>query len=171
MVTTTPTTEFDGRYSSPDAIARSWDEAEATLQNAEVYWLTTIRADGRPHVTPLIGIWQDGALHFCTGAGEQKTSNLKNNASCALTTGCNRLNEGFDIVVHGDAVQMTDEARLQRLADAYPKKYEGWHFEVRDGAFVGDGGRALVFAVAPETVYGFGKGEPYSQTRWRFSPE
>jgi hypothetical protein len=28
-----------------------------------------------------------------------------------------------------------------------------------------------VFAVAQGIVFGFGKGEPFSQTRWRFSME
>jgi hypothetical protein len=33
---------------------------------------------------------------------------------------------------------------------------------------VGHGGAALVFEVRPVKVLGFGKGETYSQTRWRF---
>jgi len=56
---------------------------------------------------------------------------------------------------------------LQRLADQWKAKYD-WHFDVRDGAFYGDGGRAEVFEVRPTKVLGFGKGEPFSQTRWRF---
>jgi len=38
---------------------------------------------------------------------------------------------------------------------------------VRDGAFYGEGGRAEVYEVNP-TAFGFGKGETFSQTRWRF---
>jgi hypothetical protein len=41
---------------------------------------------------------------------------------------------------------------------------------MRDGAFhhqQGEG-RALVFEVAPVTAFGFGKGNEFSQTRWRF---
>ena len=30
-------------------------------------------------------------------------------------------------------------------------------------------GGAILYRVAPATVFGFGKGEEYSQTRWRFS--
>jgi hypothetical protein len=29
----------------------------------------------------------------------------------------------------------------------------------------------LVFRVAPSTVFAFGKGDVYSQTRWRFGPD
>jgi hypothetical protein len=72
------------------------------------------------------------------------------------------------MVVEGDAATVSDEATLRRIADAYESKYgSDWRFEVRDGAFFGEGGRALVYEAAPSTVFGFGKGE-FSQTRWRF---
>jgi hypothetical protein len=161
-------TTLDRRFSSDSAFATPWETGREALAQAEIYWLTTVRPDGRPHVTPLIAIWQDEAMHFCTGPEEQKAKNIIQNAHCIMTTGCNRLGEGLDLVVEGDATLVSDEARLQRLADAYQAKY-GWHFDVRDGAFSNDaGGRALVYAIVPQTVFGFGKGEPYSQTRWRF---
>jgi hypothetical protein len=51
----------------------------------------------------------------------------------------------------------------------YESKYGAdWHFDVRDGEFHAQGHDALVFAVAPAKVLGFGKGQ-YSQTRWRFA--
>lgn len=77
--------------------------------------------------------------------------------------------DGFDLMVEGTAVRVTDEVRLQELTRAYVEKYgDDWRFEVRDGAFVGDGGTALVFAVAPRTVFGFAKGDPFGRTRRRF---
>src|SRR5690606_33461228 len=130
----------------------------------------TVRPDGRPHVTPLLGAWVDEALHICTGPEEQKARNLRGNPHCVLTTGCNALHEGADLVVEGDAVRVTDDAALRRVAEAYEAKYGGeWHFDVRDGAFHHpDGGEALVYRVAPVTGFRFGKGDPYSQTRYRF---
>ena len=74
-----PTAEIDRRFSDPEAGATPWAEVARTLERAELYWLTTVRADGRPHVTPLIGVWHDGALHFCTGPREQKARNLEHN--------------------------------------------------------------------------------------------
>ncbi|MET9436989.1 pyridoxamine 5'-phosphate oxidase family protein [Streptomyces sp. NPDC006551] len=162
-------TSLDPRYSAPEARAAAWSEAVARLTGAEVFWLTSVRPDGRPHVTPLIAVWSEGALHFCTGPDERKARNLSANARVALTTGTNTLSEGFDVVIEGEAVRVTDEARLRALAGAYVDKYgPDWRFDVRDGAFVGDGGLALVFAVAPRTAFGFAKGEPFGQTRWRF---
>jgi nitroimidazol reductase NimA-like FMN-containing flavoprotein (pyridoxamine 5'-phosphate oxidase superfamily) len=171
MTVKEPVTELDTRFSSDDATATPWAQASERLEQAEVYWLSTVRPDGRPHVTSLLSVWLDGALYFCTGSSERKAKNLVGNAHCILTTGCNTLKEeGLDLVVEGDAVRVSDQARLQRVADAYESKYgSDWRFEVRDGAFNGhDGNIALVYEVAPTTAFGFGKGRSFSQTRWRF---
>lgn len=164
-----PVAELDARYSAEGARAPEWSDARARLAAAEVFWLSTVRPDGRPHVTPLLSVWLDGALHFCTGPDERKARNLAANPHCVLTTGCNALSEGLDLVVEGHAVRVTDEAKLVSLAGTYETKYgSDWHFDVRDGAFHGDGGEALVFEVAPVTAFAFTKGD-YAQTRWRFA--
>jgi general stress protein 26 len=169
-----PVGELDARFSSDGATPTTWADARRRLKAAEVFWLSTVRPDGRPHVTPLLSIWLDGALHFCTGPSERKAKNLERNAHCVLTTGCNALGEGLDLVVEGDAVRVTDETRLQRIADAYESKYGSeWRFTVRDGAFYPapeslgdtDPGEALVYEVAPNAAFGFAM---YSQTRWSF---
>jgi nitroimidazol reductase NimA-like FMN-containing flavoprotein (pyridoxamine 5'-phosphate oxidase superfamily) len=170
MASQQPTTDIDVRFSSPGAEARSWSEAEALLDAAQIYWLTTVRADGRPHVTPLLAIWLDGALYFSTGEEEQKARNIVANQHCVATTGCNTLNSGLDIVIEGTAQRVTDLADLQRLAALYESKH-GWTFIARDGALHGDDAgehRAIVYRIVPAKVLGFGKGEPFSQTRWRF---
>lgn len=168
MARTEPVGELDARYSSDDATPTEWAEARRRLEEAAVYWLSTVRPDGRPHVTPLLSVWLDDALYFCTGPAERKARNLARNPHCILTTGSNALNEGLDLVVEGDAAKVSDDTRLRRIADAYESKYGGdWHFDVREGAFHGQGGEALVFEVAPSRAFGFGKGV-FSQTRWRF---
>ncbi|WP_455356309.1 pyridoxamine 5'-phosphate oxidase family protein [Streptomyces sp. SYSU K217416] len=164
-----PLTELDTKYSSSDAEATPWFEAVRHLETAEIFWLSTVRPDGRPHVTPLLAVWVDDALYFCTGADERKARNLDANPNVVLTTGANALREGFDLVIEGEAVAETDEKSLQRAADRYEAKYSNeWHFDVRDGAFWAEGHRAEVFRVEPKTAFGFGK-NPYSQTRWRFA--
>lgn len=161
---------LDPRYSDPDALPPEWPEAEGLLAAAELFWISTVRPDGRPHVTPLPAVWADGALHFCTGPDERKARNLAANPHVTLTTGTNLWDTGYDLVVEGEAVRVSDDARLRDLAAAWERKYgDFWHFEVRDGHFHHGPGSALVFAVAPRTVFGFGKGRPFSQTRWRFA--
>src|SRR5437868_11563221 len=116
---TTPRTELDTRFSEPAAQPTSWEDTLEAIKHAEIFWISTVRADGRPHVTPLPAVWQDDSLHFCTGADEQKGVNLARNADCALTTGNNAWKTGLDVVIEGRARRVTDETRLHRLADAW----------------------------------------------------
>jgi uncharacterized pyridoxamine 5'-phosphate oxidase family protein len=164
------TTSLDRRYSSEQAQPTDWADARQRLREAETFWISTVRPDGRPHVTPLIAVWSGDALYFCTGPEERKALNLAENAHCVLTTGRDALNEGLDLVVEGDAVRVSDNAQLRELAREWEQKYgPDWHFDARDGAFHHESGQALVFEVAPTTAFGFAKGA-YGQTRWRFSP-
>ncbi len=160
---------LDRRFSDPDAVATTWEEARRALETAELFWITTVRADGRPHMVPLVAVWLDGVLHFCTGAEEQKAVNLQANPHVILATGCNTWDAGTDLIVEGDAVRVTDEQRLTRLARAWETKWDGrWRYRAENGAFHHDGGgTALVFGVAPIKVLAFGKGG-FSQTRHRF---
>jgi general stress protein 26 len=163
-----PSSALDSRFSDPDAESTSWDDAVRVLEAAQLFWITSVRADGRPHVTPLVAVWLDGAIHFCTGADEQKAVNLRTNQHVVLTTGCNDWRQGLDVVVEGTAVRETHDATLRRLADAWRTKWDGqWQFEARDGTFHHESGAALVFTVAPTKVLAFGKG-PYTHTRHRF---
>lgn len=167
---TPPVTTLDTRFSDPEAIATGWDDTRQALETSEIFWITTVRVDGRPHVTPLVAVWSDDALHFCTGVGEQKAVNLRGNAHVVLTTGCNDWERGLDVVVEGDAVRVTDDPALESLAEAWTRKWDGrWRYEVRDGGFRHPGGDepVLVFAVAPAKVLAFTKGA-FSHTTHRF---
>src|SRR6476659_7395110 len=140
MAPKAPVTELDARFGDA-TVATPWEEARRVIDEAELFWISTVRADGRPHVTPLPAVWDDGALHICTGAAEQKGVNLARNPHCALTTGNNTWKVGLDVVVEGAAERITDETRLQHLADAWESKYHGdWRFDVANGAFQHDGG-------------------------------
>jgi general stress protein 26 len=164
------TTELDERFSDPGADPTSWDETQRTLREAQLFWISTVRRDGRPHVTPLVAVWADGALYFCTGPEEQKAVNLKGNAQVALATGCNTWQDGLDVIVEGEAERVTDEALLGELAREWRGKWDGsWEFEpVADGfRHAGGEGIAHVFAVRPTKVLAFGKGG-FSHTRHSF---
>lgn len=176
-----PTTELDARYSSAlnprpgaeDVTPTDWAEAQRHLATAEIFWVSTVRPDGRLHVTPVIAVWHDGVLYFSTGPGEQKAKNLAHDGHCALTTGGNSLTEGLDLVVEGTAHPIADPAALEEVVAAYEAKY-GAHITSPEGTFHGIGdafreGKAMVFAVAPTTAYGFGRDSGvYSHTRWTF---
>jgi uncharacterized pyridoxamine 5'-phosphate oxidase family protein len=176
-----PAGELMADFSTPGSAPTPWSEASRVLQSAEIFWLTTVRPDGRPHVTPLVAVWVDDALHFCTGRTERKARNLEQNPACVLTTGTNLMSEGLDVVLAGAAERVTEEHALRRLAERWVCKYD-WHFDVRDGAFwetsgpgdLADGadeqnqGAADVFRVPPATIHAYGRGADYTATRWTF---
>ena len=167
-----PATALDPRFSDPAAEPASWERTGKVLDDAQMFWISTVRGDGRPHVSPLVGVWLDDVLYFSTGADEQKAVNLRANPQVVLTTGTSDWNAGLDVVVEGTARRVTGDALLRRLAQAWTTKWDGrWQFEARDGAFHHEGGgEALVFAVTPAKVLAFGK-EPFTHTRHDFSGE
>ncbi|OWY61678.1 hypothetical protein B7486_62525 [cyanobacterium TDX16] len=164
-----PTPELDERFGdATDPV--TWDQVESVLSDAEIFWLTTTKADGQPHVTPLIAPFVDGALHFCTGEREQKAKNLAHSTKVTmLTASGNRFDEGFDVVVEAEAVRITDEDRLRALAVAWVAQYgDEWAFDVADQAFASEeGGPAWVYRLEPRKVLAFTRGT-FSQTRFRF---
>jgi hypothetical protein len=118
---------------------------------------------------PLGVLWIDGAFYFNSGAGTRKAKNLARNPHCVLTVATNE----FDLVVDGDAVKVTDEAKLQHIADEYTR--QGWQPTVRDGALYAEYSAPSagpppwdVYEVRPATVFALGTAEPYGATRWRF---
>ena len=118
------TGKIDPRYGDASASAPPWSEIERLLTEAQLYWIVTVRADGRPHAVPLVGVWQDGAFAFCTGPEEQKQRNLDGNAHVAVTTGSTGAegwDVGKDVVVEGSAVRVTDGAALESLAAPGPR--------------------------------------------------
>ena len=169
MVDEVPGGELCAGFSSPGASASTWEDVLAVLSGAEVFWLTTVRPDGRAHVTPVLGAWVDGHFCFCTGPGERKAANLRDNPSCVATTGCNGL-DGLDVVIEGTAVVGSGREVRSAIADGLEAKYDG-HLRAPDGTWAGLGdsvrqGEVLAYRVAPRAVFAFGKGTEFSQTRW-----
>lgn len=163
-----PIAHFDSRFSEPEASAPAWTDVAALLEAAELYWITTVRADGRPHVTPLTGIWRENAFYFTTGPTEQKARNLCANTFVAVATGVNHWREGHDVVIEGVAERITEPATLTDLAAAYLTKYgDDWTFEPSEGGFgVGDQ-FSEVYRVHTSKALSFNK-NPHGQTRYRF---
>ncbi len=154
-----------------DVTTVPWDEAARRLADASTFWLATTGPKGDPHVRPILAVWVDGALHFVSSTSAQKWRNLERRPFCSASASANDL----DLVVEGNAVRVTDDARLQRVAQAYDSKYQ-WPIEIRDGAFYAEGAPTAgpppfhVYELQPTSVFGFGTDEAFADrsTRWRF---
>jgi general stress protein 26 len=171
---TPPVSKVDERFSQKDEVATPWETVRDVIESAELFWVTSVRANGHPHMTPLVAVWNDDALYFSTGEHEQKTLNLKTNPHVILSTGSNEWTSGMDVVVEGDAVRVSDNDKLTRLAQAWTTKWDGdWNYEVANGSFFHPGAdvekdeKVLVFEVRPTKVLSFTKGT-FNHTSHRF---
>jgi nitroimidazol reductase NimA-like FMN-containing flavoprotein (pyridoxamine 5'-phosphate oxidase superfamily) len=170
-----PVTTVDERFGAKGVGPTSWDDTRSAIESAELFWVTTVRPDGRPHVTPLVAVWVADALYFCFGEDEQKAVNLPHNQHVILTTGRNDWNEGIDVVVEGEAVRVVSREELERAAEVWRHKWDGdsWDYAVGTDSFHHRDGdkvleeKVLVFRVTPKKVFAFSKGQ-FSQTRHQF---
>jgi len=166
-----PIGKIDPAFSDPAASPTPWWEARQFLESAQIYWLSTVRSDGRPHVTPMAGVWVDDAMHVTTGDDEQRRRNLAANAHCVLTTGCSGMT-GTDVVVEADAEEVIDLGRLQVVVEAIASKYRNtFPYEVGDGHLkMKDRKDSVVrcYRLRAHKVFGFKKDDPVAQTRWDF---
>lgn len=146
-------------------------EPDAGGPNRHSCWLTTINADGGPHVTGLGALWTDGAFWFTTGAGSRKGRNLARDPRCALSVAVH----DFDLVVEGTAERVTDPATV--VARAAQWAAGGWPCRVDET------GTALtaeysapsagpppwhVYRIEPRSATVVLSAEPGGLTRFRF---
>lgn len=171
MIVEPTETRLAEQFSYPDAATTPWAEAVKDMTAAQIWWISTVRGDGRPHVTPLMTVLEAEGLYFCTGPNEQKAKNLAASPCVTLTTGVNTWDGGSDFVVDGRAVRVTDDKRLKQLADRWVEKYGvEWTYDVAEGTFRHHGadGEAWVFEVRPDKIYAYDR-ERGGATRFTFS--
>lgn len=148
----------------------TWADVVRHLDRTNTFWLATTRADGLPHVMPLLAVCVEGRMYFCAGPRTQKARNLARDPHCVLTT----TTPGLDIVVEGTAVLVTDQRTLEDAADVYRARY-GWDAEPRDGAFQGEGAPTAgppplnLYRLQPARAFGFGTDGSLNAMRWTFS--
>ena len=133
----------------------NWAWAEDQLTRSRNYWVATTRADGRPHVAPVWGVWHDGALWFSTGGESVKGRNLAERPDAVV-----HLESGDDCVI---LEGRPERAAVPKAADeAYAAKYDGIRLAGEDPA-------GPAFRLRPAIAFGWlEKDYPNTATRWRF---
>ena len=59
------------------------DDRDPGAPDRPTCWLTTINADGSPHVTSVGALWHSGSFWFQTGERTRKARNVARNPRCA----------------------------------------------------------------------------------------
>ncbi len=132
-----------------------WGFVEERMADAREYWVATVRPDGRPHLTPVWGLWVDGALFFGSGPQTRKARNLSENPNVAVRPEVEDV-----VIVEGMAEVLTDPdpALAERVHAASVAKY-GMGSHNIEGSYV----------VRPSVVFAWtGDGFPRTTTRWVF---
>jgi hypothetical protein len=179
MATTEPTTKnLADLY---QLAALDWDDVRRTLEtnldqepgtggpDHHTFWLSTVDADGRPHMTAVGAFWVDGRYYFSGGPRSRKIRNIEHDSRCAFGVAIN----GYDVALEGRAVRVTDDALLQRIARVFADG--GWAPTVADGGFTHEYSAPsagpppwYVYEFTPEDAYAVATKEPGGATRWTF---
>jgi hypothetical protein len=134
-------------------------------------WVTTINADGGPHVNAVGAIWVEDHFYLVTGPRTRRGRNLARDPRCAMALSVRE----FDLVVEGRAERVLGD-ELARIARHY-HEVDGWPAEVDEsGAGLTAPYTAQSAGPAPWHVHRIDATsahavqcvEPYGATRWTF---
>jgi len=136
-----------------------WSHVTERMGKSMHYWICTVGADGRPHATPVDGLWLDDQLYFGGSPRSRRYRNLAANPAV-----CVHLENGLDVVIlQGDAHELraANASLTLRLAEASRKKYG---FAPKPEEY-GAGG---VHVFRPRVVLAW-KQFPKDATRWQLA--
>jgi PPOX class probable F420-dependent enzyme len=137
-----------------------WSWAAERLAQARNYWVATVWPDGRPHASPVWGMWDDSVLWFTCAAGSRKARNLRAQPACVVTT----EDASDPVIVEGTAQITTDQARIRHALDLMNAKY---HADIEIDFL--DPARNCTIALRPDKVIGMRHDDfTGSPTRWVF---
>jgi hypothetical protein len=98
-----------------------WSHVVERMTPPKAYWVATVDPQGRPHATPVDGVWVDDALYFGGSLQTKWTRNLAANPNACIHIGLD-----YDVVImHGvaEAMRPVDRALAERIASAVNEKY------------------------------------------------
>lgn len=124
-----------GYEAAGEAVLLTWSSVEDRLERATNYWLATTRPDGRPHVTPIWGVWLEQALYFDGIPTALWARNMAENPAVTL-----HLESGTDVVIlegtGEDIASVSDPDLAARIVAAWDSKYGRLHPDpVTNGLF------------------------------------
>ncbi len=94
---------------------------ESRIEQAEIIWLTTVRADGTPQPTPVWFIRENGDFLIYSEPHAHKIRNIRNNPTVALNLNSDDSGEAY-VVITGEARIDEQHPRADQVV-AYQQKY------------------------------------------------
>lgn len=101
------------------------------LEQERNIWMTTVRADGRPHLAPVWFVYVDDRLWVGTGLDSVRVKNLLANPGASVS-----LESGNEPVVGEGTVVVHETERPPAVVQAFLQKYE-WDITVEQDVDLG----------------------------------
>lgn len=142
----------------------AWRDAEAALEKATRYWISTTNEDGRPHLIQQWGAWVDGAFYFEGSAETRWARNVARDPRMSVSA-----DNGTVVVILEGRVEIVlrpDRALAEEVATIYARKYaRTFHYRPKPDRW-DEGG---LWAMRPEKAFAWDvKRFGTSLTRFRF---
>lgn len=134
----------------------AWSDIRPTLETTKVYWIATVRPDGKPHAIPIWGAWVGDVYYFEGGTDTRWGRNLLANTAMAV-----HLEQGnLAIMIEGQhEVVDLDEATCRKVIDQFATKYAPYKPEERCTGW---------YSMRPTTAFAW-QAFPGDATKFRFS--
>jgi PPOX class probable F420-dependent enzyme len=135
-----------------------WTWAQDRLASSHDYWVATVHPAGGPHVTPVWGVWSEGAAWFSSSPHSRKARNIARDSRVALTTD----NPRQPVVVEGVVDVVVDEHAIE--------EFTGWvNAKYRTDIAVDFFTENACFRLEPRRAFGLDESDfTGSPTRWVF---
>ena len=135
-----------------------WSHVTERMTRALHYWICTVDSNGRPHVTPVDGLWLNDRLYFGGNSQTQWNRNLVTKPAVSV-----HLDSSDDVIIlNGEAHLHTPDHELSvQLSKASTEKYG---YAPRPEDYEASG----VHIFRPLTVFAW-KQFPKDVTRWRLA--
>src|SRR4030095_26752 len=98
-----------------------WSHVTDRMEKSMHYWVSTVSPDGRPHATPVDGLWIEDQLYFGGSPKTKRNRNLSGNPFV-----CVHLESGSDVVIlQGEAHELRnmEKSLAVRLSEESKRKY------------------------------------------------
>jgi hypothetical protein len=137
-----------------------WTSVDSRLSALREIWLATASPRGRPDAAPVWFWWDGNVIYFTCAAQARKARNIAHEAEVVLHNG-----DGADaIILKGRAQRITDSGELERVDEAYRRKYVDPRSGARATIFIADD---HVYRVKPRLVMAWSYADMTTRTDWR----
>jgi hypothetical protein len=139
-----------------------WEWAHKRLQESKTFWIATNALEGRPHVRPVWGFWQQGGFWFSTT--NRSVAYMEDDQEVVLHT-----ESGEEVViVEGRCDRLYGKDVLQTISTGYKERYNHSTVATDEGVFTMEGYGGPGFKITPTKILGWTAPLFDTATRWTF---